>query len=51
MIDPGEALKRAYRVVARPHTWFVDRGGVVRATQIGGPMTDDEFERHFALIR
>jgi cytochrome c biogenesis protein CcmG, thiol:disulfide interchange protein DsbE len=51
VIDPGESLKRTYRVVARPHTWFIDRGGVIRAMQIGGPMTDDEFERHFARIR
>lgn len=51
VVDPGAALKRAYRVVARPHTWFVDRAGVIRSMQIGGPMTDAEFERHFARIR
>lgn len=51
VIDPGESIKRAYRVVARPHTWFVDRAGVIRSTQIGGPMTDAEFERHYARIR
>ncbi|HEX2470190.1 MAG TPA: TlpA disulfide reductase family protein [Candidatus Limnocylindrales bacterium] len=51
VVDPGEALKRAYRVVARPHTWFIDRAGVIRSVQIGGPMTDAEFERHFARIR
>ena len=45
VIDPGESIKRAYRVVARPHTWFVDRAGVLRSLQIGGPMTDAEFER------
>ena len=39
VIDPGESIKRAYRVVARPHTWFVDRAGVLRSLQIGGPMT------------
>lgn len=51
VIDPGESLKRMYRVVARPHTWFIDRDGVIRSMQIGGPMTDAEFERHFARIR
>jgi cytochrome c biogenesis protein CcmG, thiol:disulfide interchange protein DsbE len=51
VIDPGESIKRAYRVVARPHTWFVDRAGVLRSLQIGGPMTDAEFERHYARIR
>jgi cytochrome c biogenesis protein CcmG/thiol:disulfide interchange protein DsbE len=50
VIDPGESLKRTYRVVGRPHTWFVDRAGVIRQMQIG-VMTDAEFERHFALIR
>lgn len=50
VVDPDESLKRAYRVVARPHTWFVDRGGVIRSMQIGG-MPDEEFERHFAKIR
>ena len=51
VIDPGESIKRAYRVVARPHTWFIDRAGVLRSMQIGGPMTDDEFQRHYARIR
>lgn len=51
VIDPDESIKRAYRVVARPHTWFVDRTGVIRSMQIGGPMTDAEFERHYVLIR
>ena len=51
VIDPDESLKRAYRVVARPHTWFIDRVGVIRSMQIGGPMSDEEFERHYARIR
>jgi cytochrome c biogenesis protein CcmG/thiol:disulfide interchange protein DsbE len=49
VVDPGEMLKRAYRVVARPHTWFIDRAGIVRSMQIG-PMGDDEFERQYARI-
>jgi cytochrome c biogenesis protein CcmG/thiol:disulfide interchange protein DsbE len=51
VIDPGESLKRTYRVAGRPFSWFLDRAGVIRARQIGGPMTDEEFERHFAQIR
>jgi cytochrome c biogenesis protein CcmG/thiol:disulfide interchange protein DsbE len=51
VVDPDESIKRAYRVVARPHTWFIDRAGIVRSMQIGGPMSDDEFERHYARIR
>jgi cytochrome c biogenesis protein CcmG, thiol:disulfide interchange protein DsbE len=50
VIDPGESLKRAYRVVGRPYTWFVDRTGIIRSQQLGA-MTDAEFERHFAQIR
>ena len=51
VVDPDESIKRAYRVVARPFTWFVDRTGVIRARQIGGPMTDEEFQRHYDKIR
>jgi peroxiredoxin len=51
VVDPDEAIKREYRVVARPHTWFVDRDGILRSQQIGGPMTDAEFERHYAGIQ
>jgi cytochrome c biogenesis protein CcmG, thiol:disulfide interchange protein DsbE len=51
VVDPDEAIQRTYRVVARPHTWFIDRDGVIRSMQIGGPMSDEEFERHYARIR
>ena len=50
VIDPGESIKRAYRVVGRPYTWFVDRTGIIREQQLGA-MSDAEFERHFARIR
>jgi cytochrome c biogenesis protein CcmG, thiol:disulfide interchange protein DsbE len=50
VIDPDESLKRTYRVVGRPYTWFVDRTGIIRSQQLGA-MTDVEFERHFAKIR
>lgn len=49
VIDPGAAIKRAYRVVARPQTYFVDRTGVLRSIQIG-ELTDADFERQFAPI-
>ena len=50
VVDPDQAIKRAYRVVARPHTWFIDRDGILRAQQIGGPMPDADFERYYARI-
>jgi cytochrome c biogenesis protein CcmG, thiol:disulfide interchange protein DsbE len=50
VVDPEQAIKRAYRVVARPHTWFIDRDGIIRSMQIGGPMSDGDFERQYARI-
>lgn len=49
VIDPDKAIKNAYRVAARPQTYFVDRAGVIRQMQIG-PLTEAEFERQYALI-
>ena len=49
VIDPDKAIKGAYRVVARPQTYFVDRSGVIRSIQIG-ELTDADFERQYARI-
>ena len=49
VVDPDKAIKSAYRVVARPQTYFVDRTGVVRSIQIG-ELTDADFERQYARI-
>jgi len=49
VIDPDKAIKTAYRVVARPQTYFVDRSGVIRSIQIG-ELTDADFERQYARI-
>ena len=49
VVDPGAAIKHAYRVVARPQTYFVDRQGILRSIQ-AGYLTDADFERQFALI-
>jgi cytochrome c biogenesis protein CcmG/thiol:disulfide interchange protein DsbE len=51
VMDPDGLIKRTYRIVGRPFTWFVDRSGIIRSRQIGGPMTDDEFQRHYDRIR
>jgi len=50
VVDPDQSIKRAYLVVARPHSWFIDRDGIVRSMQIGGPMSDADFERQYARI-
>lgn len=47
--DPGKSIKAAYRVVARPHTFFIDAAGVVRAQQIG-ELREADFERYYARI-
>jgi cytochrome c biogenesis protein CcmG/thiol:disulfide interchange protein DsbE len=49
VIDPDKALKIAYRVAARPQTYFVGGDGIIRKIQIG-ELTDADFERQYALI-
>lgn len=49
VIDPGGAIKAAYRVIARPQSYFVDRAGVLRSIQIG-EVREVDFERHYAAI-
>jgi cytochrome c biogenesis protein CcmG/thiol:disulfide interchange protein DsbE len=49
VIDPGAALKKAYRVVGRPQSYFIDRAGILRSIQIG-EVRDADFERQFGLI-
>src|SRR6476661_8326986 len=49
VIDPDKSIKTAYRVAARPQTYFVDGSGVIRAIQVG-ELTDADFERSFAKI-
>lgn len=47
--DPDGAIRGAYRVVARPQSYFIDRGGILRAIQVG-EVTADRFEQQYALI-
>ena len=49
VVDPDKAIKTAYRVAARPQTYFVDRAGVIRSIQVG-ELTDADFERQYARI-
>jgi len=48
--DPSGAIKDAYRVVARPQSYFIDRDGILRSIQIG-EVRDADFERQFDLIK
>ena len=47
--DPGASIRTAYRAVARPQTYFIDRDGILRAIQVG-QLTDADFERLYASI-
>lgn len=49
VVDPDGAIRDAYRVLARPQTYFVDRDGILRSIQIG-EARDADFERQYALI-
>jgi cytochrome c biogenesis protein CcmG/thiol:disulfide interchange protein DsbE len=47
--DPQGVIATAYRVVAPPQTYFIDRAGVIQSIQIG-ELTDADFERQYARI-
>jgi cytochrome c biogenesis protein CcmG/thiol:disulfide interchange protein DsbE len=49
VLDPGERIRAAYRVLGRPQTYFIDREGVLRSIQIG-EVTEPDFDRQFGLI-
>src|SRR5512146_3067616 len=49
VLDPDQALKAAYRVAARPQSYFIDASGIVRSIQIG-QVTDADFERQYQRI-
>ncbi len=47
--DPNGTIRAAYRAVARPQTYFIDRNGVLRGIQVG-QLTAADFERLYASI-
>ena len=47
--DPDGGIARAYRVVAPPQTYFIDRDGVLRGIQIGEVRSED-FDTQYAKI-
>jgi peroxiredoxin len=49
VLDEDQAIRRAFSVVARPYTFFIDADGVLRSIQIG-EIQDAAFERQYALI-
>jgi len=49
VIDPDGAIRTAYRVAARPQTYFIDADGILRSIQIG-EVIEKDFDRQYALI-
>ncbi|MBA2374484.1 MAG: redoxin domain-containing protein [Chloroflexi bacterium] len=47
--DPNTSIRSAYRVAARPQTYFIDREGILRSIQIG-EVREADFDRQYALI-
>jgi cytochrome c biogenesis protein CcmG/thiol:disulfide interchange protein DsbE len=47
--DPDEKLAVAFRVVAPPQSYFIDRNGILRSIQIGALPAAD-FERQYGAI-
>jgi cytochrome c biogenesis protein CcmG/thiol:disulfide interchange protein DsbE len=50
MDDPDGALAKAWRTVAPPQTYFIDKDGVVRGIQIG-QVTEQDFDTQYAKIK
>ena len=50
VLDPDGRIASAYRVVAPPQTYFIDRKGVLRSIQIGQLLAED-FDRQYAAIK
>jgi cytochrome c biogenesis protein CcmG/thiol:disulfide interchange protein DsbE len=49
VVDPDGAIAAAYRVAARPQSYFIDPSGVVRLIQVG-QVAEKDFERLYAQI-
>jgi len=48
-LDPDGAIAKAYRVVAPPQSYFIDRKGILRSIQIG-EMLQSDFDAQYAAI-
>jgi cytochrome c biogenesis protein CcmG/thiol:disulfide interchange protein DsbE len=49
LTDPDGSIASAFRVVAPPQTYFVDKDGVLRGIQIGQVLPED-FDTQYAKI-
>ena len=49
VFDGDGSIKKAYQVIGRPQSYFIDKDGILRSIQIGY-LTDADFERQLAMI-
>lgn len=47
--DPDRAIRTAYRIAARPQTYFIDGSGILRGIQIG-EVREADFDRLYERI-
>jgi cytochrome c biogenesis protein CcmG/thiol:disulfide interchange protein DsbE len=48
-LDPDGAIAKAYRVVAPPQSYFIDRNGILRSMQIG-EIQQSDFDSQYPAI-
>ncbi len=48
-LDPDGSIAKAYRMVAPPQSYFIDRAGVLRSIQIG-ELQQSDFDNQYAAI-
>jgi cytochrome c biogenesis protein CcmG/thiol:disulfide interchange protein DsbE len=50
-LDPDGSIAKAYRVVAPPQSYFIDRNGILRSIQIGEVLETDFDSQYPAIAR
>lgn len=50
LLDESTEVGRLYRVRALPTTFFIDRDGIIRQVQIGGPMSVEFIEKQIKSL-
>ncbi|OLD10251.1 MAG: hypothetical protein AUJ06_02395 [Chloroflexi bacterium 13_1_40CM_3_70_6] len=51
ILDTDGATTRRFGVLTLPSTFFVDRGGVIRHLELGGPLSDEQIRLGIAKAR
>jgi len=51
VLDTDGATTRRFGVLSLPSTFFIDREGVIRHVELGGPLSDDQIRRGLQAAR